>query len=86
MERYSRQMLFSPIGESGQEKIKQKHVLIVGAALKKSREIRPYFDLIMQSVMFPLQVQLFLFHLTLLALLSLYGIISLLINLLISVK
>jgi molybdopterin/thiamine biosynthesis adenylyltransferase len=31
MERYSRQILFSPIGESGQEKIKNKHVLIVGA-------------------------------------------------------
>ena len=31
MERYSRQMLFAPIGESGQEKIKNKHVLIVGA-------------------------------------------------------
>jgi sulfur carrier protein ThiS adenylyltransferase len=31
MERYSRQMLFAPIGENGQEKINQKHVLIVGA-------------------------------------------------------
>ncbi|WP_299092548.1 thiazole biosynthesis adenylyltransferase ThiF [uncultured Metabacillus sp.] len=31
MERYSRQILFSPIGESGQEKINQKHVFIVGA-------------------------------------------------------
>lgn len=29
-ERYSRQALFKPIGESGQEKINQKHVLIVG--------------------------------------------------------
>lgn len=31
MERYSRQILFAPIGESGQNKIKQKHVLIIGA-------------------------------------------------------
>ncbi|WP_163149986.1 ThiF family adenylyltransferase [Anoxybacillus sp. MB8] len=31
MERYSRQMLFSPIGEKGQRVIQQKHVLIVGA-------------------------------------------------------
>lgn len=31
MERYSRQILFTPIGESGQEKIKSKHVLIIGA-------------------------------------------------------
>jgi sulfur carrier protein ThiS adenylyltransferase len=31
MERYSRQMLFSPIGEKGQENIRKKHVLIVGA-------------------------------------------------------
>lgn len=30
-ERYSRQMLFSPIGKSGQEKIRQKHVLMIGA-------------------------------------------------------
>ena len=30
-ERYSRQILFSPIGEDGQEKISQKHVLLVGA-------------------------------------------------------
>lgn len=30
-ERYSRQVLFQPIGESGQGKIKEKHVLIVGA-------------------------------------------------------
>lgn len=29
--RYSRQQLFSPIGDQGQEKIKNKHVLIVGA-------------------------------------------------------
>ncbi len=31
MERYSRQMLFAPIGEKGQEKIREKHILIVGA-------------------------------------------------------
>ncbi|QAV27104.1 thiamine biosynthesis protein MoeB [Neobacillus thermocopriae] len=30
MERYSRQILFSPIGEEGQKKICSKHVLIVG--------------------------------------------------------
>lgn len=29
--RYSRQMLFSPIGEAGQKKIRSKHVLIIGA-------------------------------------------------------
>lgn len=30
-ERYSRQQLFKPIGSKGQEKIRNKHVLIVGA-------------------------------------------------------
>lgn len=30
-DRYSRQQLFSPIGEKGQELIKKKHVLIIGA-------------------------------------------------------
>lgn len=30
-ERYSRQILFSPIGTEGQEKIRSKHVLIIGA-------------------------------------------------------
>lgn len=30
-ERYSRQILFSPIGRKGQEKLKKKHVLIIGA-------------------------------------------------------
>ncbi|MGG3046688.1 molybdopterin-synthase adenylyltransferase MoeB [Bacillus anthracis] len=30
-ERYSRQQLFKPIGDRGQEKIRNKHVLIVGA-------------------------------------------------------
>ncbi|QKY69711.1 thiazole biosynthesis adenylyltransferase ThiF [Lentibacillus sp. CBA3610] len=30
-ERYSRQILFSPIGNEGQRKIRQKHVLIIGA-------------------------------------------------------
>jgi sulfur carrier protein ThiS adenylyltransferase len=30
-ERYSRQELFAPIGEEGQKKIRQKHVLIIGA-------------------------------------------------------
>ncbi|PLS18396.1 thiamine biosynthesis protein MoeB [Bacillus sp. M6-12] len=30
-ERYSRQTLFPPIGEAGQEKIRSKHVLLVGA-------------------------------------------------------
>ena len=30
-ERYSRQTLFSPIGEGGQVKIQQKHVLLLGA-------------------------------------------------------
>ncbi|KOS28267.1 thiamine biosynthesis protein MoeB [Bacillus anthracis] len=30
-ERYSRQELFSPIGEKGQRKIREKHVLIIGA-------------------------------------------------------
>ncbi|MGG0180184.1 thiazole biosynthesis adenylyltransferase ThiF [Bacillus tropicus] len=29
--RYSRQELFSPIGEEGQQKIREKHVLIIGA-------------------------------------------------------
>lgn len=31
LERYSRQILFSPIGQKGQEKIRSKHVLMVGA-------------------------------------------------------
>ncbi|WP_414635242.1 thiazole biosynthesis adenylyltransferase ThiF [Bacillus sp. NTK074B] len=31
MERYSRQILFSPIGTEGQERIRGKHVLIIGA-------------------------------------------------------
>nr|WP_117017056.1 thiazole biosynthesis adenylyltransferase ThiF [Aeribacillus pallidus] len=31
MERYSRQILFSPIGEEGQKKLLKSHVLIVGA-------------------------------------------------------
>ncbi|MBW7649682.1 MULTISPECIES: ThiF family adenylyltransferase [unclassified Anoxybacillus] len=31
MERYSRQILFSPIGEEGQQTIRHKHVLVVGA-------------------------------------------------------
>lgn len=30
-DRYSRQQLFAPIGKSGQEKLAQKHVLIIGA-------------------------------------------------------
>ncbi|WP_349409419.1 thiazole biosynthesis adenylyltransferase ThiF [Pseudalkalibacillus sp. SCS-8] len=30
-DRYSRQTLFAPIGEEGQQKISQKHVLIIGA-------------------------------------------------------
>lgn len=30
MERYSRQILFEPIGREGQKKLSQKHVLIVG--------------------------------------------------------
>src|SRR5699024_4229620 len=30
MERYSRQILFAPIGEQGQHLLKEKHVLIVG--------------------------------------------------------
>jgi len=30
-ERYSRQILFTPIGQTGQEKISSKHVLIIGA-------------------------------------------------------
>lgn len=30
-ERYSRQMLFTPIGQIGQEKIRKKHVLMIGA-------------------------------------------------------
>ncbi|MCF6411280.1 thiazole biosynthesis adenylyltransferase ThiF [Pseudalkalibacillus salsuginis] len=30
-DRYSRQTLFTPIGEEGQEKIREKHVLIIGA-------------------------------------------------------
>ncbi|MDR4410426.1 thiamine biosynthesis protein MoeB, partial [Bacillus anthracis] len=29
--RYSRQELFSPIGEEGQQTIREKHVLIIGA-------------------------------------------------------
>lgn len=29
--RYSRQELFSPIGAEGQQKIREKHVLIIGA-------------------------------------------------------
>ncbi|MBY0598008.1 molybdopterin-synthase adenylyltransferase MoeB [Bacillus bingmayongensis] len=31
IERYSRQQLFTPIGSKGQEKVRNKHVLIVGA-------------------------------------------------------
>lgn len=31
IERYSRQQLFTPIGKEGQEKIRNKHVLIIGA-------------------------------------------------------
>ncbi len=31
LERYSRQILFSPVGEKGQEKIRSKHVLMIGA-------------------------------------------------------
>ncbi|MFC0271948.1 thiazole biosynthesis adenylyltransferase ThiF [Metabacillus herbersteinensis] len=31
MERYSRQTLFSPIGETGQEKLRNKHVFVLGA-------------------------------------------------------
>lgn len=31
LERYSRQMLFTPIGHDGQEKIRRKHVLMIGA-------------------------------------------------------
>ncbi|GGI17809.1 molybdopterin-synthase adenylyltransferase MoeB [Gottfriedia solisilvae] len=31
LDRYSRQQLFAPIGENGQEKIGKKHVLIIGA-------------------------------------------------------
>ena len=30
-DRYSRQILFSPIGIEGQDKIRSKHVLIIGA-------------------------------------------------------
>ncbi len=30
-ERYSRQMLFSGVGEEGQRKIRGKHVLVIGA-------------------------------------------------------
>ena len=30
-DRYSRQELFAPIGEAGQEKLKNKHVLVIGA-------------------------------------------------------
>lgn len=30
-ERYSRQILFSGVGEEGQRKIREKHVLIIGA-------------------------------------------------------
>src|SRR3954451_13271160 len=31
MDRYSRQKLFNPIGDKGQEKIRYKHILVVGA-------------------------------------------------------
>lgn len=31
MNRYSRQQLFAPIGEKGQQHIREKHVLIIGA-------------------------------------------------------
>ena len=31
MERYSRQILFTPIGEQGQRSIREKHVLVIGA-------------------------------------------------------
>ena len=31
MERYSRQILFTPIGEQGQRNIREKHVLVIGA-------------------------------------------------------
>src|SRR3954449_734061 len=30
-DRYSRQILFSPIGKEGQDRIRSKHVLIIGA-------------------------------------------------------
>ncbi len=30
LDRYSRQQLFRPIGEQGQEKLKKKHVLLIG--------------------------------------------------------
>lgn len=30
-ERYSRQILFAGVGEEGQRKIREKHVLIIGA-------------------------------------------------------
>ena len=38
-ERYSRQVLFSQIGEIGQRKIREKHVLLIGAgALTQMRK------------------------------------------------
>lgn len=33
-ERYSRQILFSGVGEEGQRKIREKHVLIIGAGAR----------------------------------------------------
>lgn len=40
-ERYSRQILFSGVGEEGQRKIREKHVLIIGAgALGAANEKR----------------------------------------------
>ncbi|MFP3648834.1 ThiF family adenylyltransferase, partial [Paraburkholderia sp. SIMBA_054] len=32
-ERYSRQELFAPIGVAGQEKLRNKHVLVIGAGV-----------------------------------------------------
>ena len=34
-ERYSRQILFSGVGEEGQRKIREKHVLIIGAGARR---------------------------------------------------
>ena len=39
-ERYSRQVLFSGIGEMGQRKIREKHVLLIGAgALRMQKHL-----------------------------------------------
>lgn len=41
-ERYSRQVLFSGIGEMGQRKIREKHVLLIGAGALESTRMQKH--------------------------------------------